>query len=95
MSKSVNELFLPCAMRTQLTAFAKDGTKRKVQRCGEPTADHNTKDVTAEVCESCPVRAEVTLKAMELNRYKPPLLDETHTVVSKRKFTEAVLPWLP
>ncbi len=94
-SKSANELYLPCSERTQLVAFGKDGGKKKVQRCGEETAEFSGLDVLPDQCNGCPVRSAITRKALDLKKYRPPLVDETHTVLSKRPDTNAPQEWPP
>lgn len=93
--KSPNEEYPPCASRQQLTAFRKDGTKERIQRCAEHTAELFQKDVSPTDCESCPVRKSVTMKAMEAKSYQPPLADKIYSVATKKPDTKAPTPWKP
>lgn len=92
---STNEAYAPCAKRQQLTAFKKDGTKAKVNRCTEPTAEHHMSNVDPVHCAECPVRDLVTRAAIRANEFKPPLATTTHQIQSKKKDTNPPKPWLP
>lgn len=87
--------FLPCSARKPLTQFQKDGTKRRVQRCWEQTADKFNQDVKPSDCEACPVREEITRRAMRETGYTPPMVAEIRQVYSSRKDTEPLAGWEP
>ena len=82
--KSDNELFAPCSERHRIVKFKKDGSKEAVQRCGEPTAEHNGLEVLPDVCEACPVRRIVTEAALKAKEYSPPLVAEFANVTSTK-----------
>jgi len=61
--------FPPCVRRQKLTTFSQDGTKAKVWRCMEGTAEKANQDVIPADCIQCAVRLAV-LKSNE--DYRPP-----------------------
>lgn len=90
-----NEEFQPCSMRQQLTQFAKDGTKTKIQRCTEQTAPHYRETVTPPDCVGCPVRVLVTKAAIQSHSYKPPLVKDLTAVHGTKPDIDPPKPWKP
>jgi len=90
-----NQDYQPCAKRTGLVAFQKDGTKLRIQRCTEPTAENNGLDVLPSDCAECPVRALVTKAALLTHEYKPPLFADLHTVISTKNDLTPPPQWKP
>lgn len=75
--------------------FQKDGTKTRVQRCHEPTAEKHGFDVLPVDCSACPVRKEITAAALRSAEYKPPLVADIRDVKAKTKDVEPPKHWEP
>lgn len=90
-----NDDYQPCSARKPLTMFRKDGTKTRVQRCHEPTAEKHGLDVLPVDCSACPVRKEITAAALRSAEYKPPLVADIRDVKAKTKDVEPPKSWEP
>ena len=90
-----NEDFPPCSARQSLVQYHKDGTKDRVQRCTEPTADNMGLNVIPSDCEECPVRKAITKAAWDRGSYKPPLVKDVAKIQGFQADDNPDAPWLP
>lgn len=63
--------FLPCAKRLELVQFNADGSKDRVHRCAEPTAEKANQNVTPVDCAACPVRRASLAKSLADKTFTP------------------------
>ena len=56
----MNDAYKPCSARKSLIMFHRDGTKPRVQRCHESTAEKHGLNVLPADCSACTVRKEIT-----------------------------------
>ncbi len=91
----VNDEYKPCSARKSLTMFHRDGTKERIQRCHEPTAEKHGSTVLPADCSVCPVRKEITAAALRSTEYKPPLVAELRDVRGAVKDVEPPESWAP
>ncbi len=80
-----NSDFQPCSKRDRLVQVNKDGSKEPIYRCTEATAEHYFEIITPSMCEVCLVRREVTQASVAKREYKPPLVEETREIRSRKK----------
>ena len=91
----MNNDYQPCSARKPLTMFHRNGSKTRVQRCHEPTAEKYGLDVLPANCSICPVRKEITVAALRTTEYKPPLVKDIRNVQGTTKDINPPEPWLP